>query len=203
MKQIEIKNYRLLNNVTINIDKSATLIVGRNNTGKTSIMNMLCSVLNNEKLTFHDYPLAAREKLYTLLVGYALKRINYDELIKKIPSPSIKFVVDYSLESDDKLLGALSPFIIDLDVSTTTAYIFAEYRIIANEEKLNKIISLSEKGDGDKFEDSNIVKESLREEIIDNFNSLFSLEISAIDPKNSSNTQFKKIDQLRALFHYI
>lgn len=62
LKTVEVKNFRLLNEAIINIDKSITLIVSRNNTGKISFVEMLYKVLNEEKLSFHDYPLAAREK---------------------------------------------------------------------------------------------------------------------------------------------
>ena len=44
IQKIHIENFRLLKNVDIVLDKSLTLIVGKNNTGKTSVAHLLqCS----------------------------------------------------------------------------------------------------------------------------------------------------------------
>jgi len=40
LKTIHIKNYRLLADIKIDLDSATTIIVGRNNTGKTSLMNV-------------------------------------------------------------------------------------------------------------------------------------------------------------------
>ncbi|MBD5449565.1 MAG: ATP-binding protein [Lachnospiraceae bacterium] len=41
LKQIHIENYRLLMEYDIVFDRRLTLLVGKNNTGKTSLMNFL------------------------------------------------------------------------------------------------------------------------------------------------------------------
>ena len=41
IQKIHIENFRLLKNVDIVLDKSLTLIVGKNNTGKTSVAHLL------------------------------------------------------------------------------------------------------------------------------------------------------------------
>ena len=43
IQKIHIENFRLLKNVDIVLDKSLTLIVGKNNTGKTSVAHLLQS----------------------------------------------------------------------------------------------------------------------------------------------------------------
>lgn len=200
LKTIEVKNFRLLNEVVINIDDSVTLIVGRNNTGKTSLMDVLYKVLNGEKLTFHDYPLSSRNQIYTLLTNYAYQKLSYDKLIEQIPITSVKFIVDYSLETDDQLLGALSPFIIDTDISSTTAIISAEYRIIADQKLLDDIVALSKKEDKNNPAKFTIKKELLRQAVIEHFNGIFSLVISAINPMDSADTQLKSVNELKSLF---
>ena len=49
LSKIKVKNYRLLINAELNIDKNLTLIVGRNNTAKTSIANFIEKVLSSFK----------------------------------------------------------------------------------------------------------------------------------------------------------
>lgn len=41
LTKIEVRNYRLLVNADLNVDKDTTLIVGRNNSAKTSCMDFL------------------------------------------------------------------------------------------------------------------------------------------------------------------
>ena len=41
LSKIQIENYRLLRNVSIDLDSSLTLFVGKNNTGKTSVMSVI------------------------------------------------------------------------------------------------------------------------------------------------------------------
>ena len=61
IQKIHIENFRLLKNVDIVLDKSLTLIVGKNNTGKTSVAHLLQSIINEKKnLSFNDYPLECR-----------------------------------------------------------------------------------------------------------------------------------------------
>lgn len=197
IKTIEIKNYRLLNNISINIDKSATLIVGRNNTGKTSFMALLRKAVNGQNISFHDYPLSSREKLYSLFEQYYTKAIAISEIIKEVPIPSIKFIIDYSEENSEQLLGALSPFIIDMDIQTTTAIILVEYRFCADEQLMDTIISqstiLDESG-------TRINRIALRESLIENFSRIFKLQVTAINPIDSSDMQLKTAAELNELF---
>ena len=48
IQKIHIENFRLLKNVDIVLDKSLTLIVGKNNTGKTSVAHLLQSIINEK-----------------------------------------------------------------------------------------------------------------------------------------------------------
>ena len=71
IQKIQIKNYRLLNNVTIDFDKTLTLFVGKNNTGKTSLISIFEFLLSDQKkLLFEDYPLSCRETLYNAVNVY-------------------------------------------------------------------------------------------------------------------------------------
>lgn len=51
------KNYRLLIDAELEVDAKTTLIVGRNNTAKTSCLACIENVLNGHPFSFDDYPL--------------------------------------------------------------------------------------------------------------------------------------------------
>ncbi len=47
LANIKIQNYRLLINADLKVDDNTTLIVGRNNTAKTSCVELIDKVLKN------------------------------------------------------------------------------------------------------------------------------------------------------------
>ena len=187
LTKVAIKNYRLLVDTELNIDKDLTLIVGRNNTGKTSCMDLIGKVLNDEDLSYDDYPLLKRKFTFFLLSCFMQEKISYDKLCQKIPKATIDFWVDYSLDAPDANLGALSPFIIDVDVDTTQAQIRGEYGLKMDEEHLRQLLEPCF------FEDGVFVNNisEVREVCAANFHKLFGLSVYAINPKNPKDRQLK------------
>ena len=140
LSKIRIRNYRLLIDAELEVDPKTTLIVGRNNTAKTSCFVCIGNVLEGENISFNDYPLLKREDFYTKIALFMEKKLSYEDLCKQVEVISIDFLVDYSLDDPDDILGALSPFIIDVDVDTTTALIRAEYRLKTDEKTLWELL---------------------------------------------------------------
>ena len=52
ISKIKIKNYRLLIDAELEVDAKTTLIVGRNNTAKTSCLACIENVLNGRPFSF-------------------------------------------------------------------------------------------------------------------------------------------------------
>src|SRR5699024_7887411 len=94
------------------------------------------TVLEGADFSYNDYPMSKRENLRNLFLRFMEKKLSYADLCKNIETISIEFVVDYSLDDPEVKLGALSPFIIDVDVDTTTALIRVEYQLKIDEGKL-------------------------------------------------------------------
>ncbi len=196
LSKIKIKNYRLLINAELDIDEKTTLIVGRNNTAKTSCLTCIMSVLNGKPFTYNDYPLLKREELYKLLSAFMEKRITYAELCQQLEVISIEFLVDYSLDDSDALLGALSPFIIDVDVDTTTTLIRVEYQLKMDEKGLRNHFEKSYYTDG-VFEPN---MESVHDVLAEDFSKMFAFTIYAINPNNEEDKQVKSHKELSELF---
>ena len=55
LSKIRIKNYRLLIDAELEVDPKTTLIVGRNNTAKTSCFSCIGNVLEGKTVSFNDY----------------------------------------------------------------------------------------------------------------------------------------------------
>ena len=195
---IKIKNYRLLIDAELDVDEKTTLIVGRNNTAKTSCNNCINTVLQGSDFSYNDYPLSKRENLYNLFLQFMEKKLSYEDLCKGIEPISIEFVVDYSLDDPDTKLGALSPFIIDVDVDTTTALIRVEYQLKTDENKLRELFKESCYSGG-KFTPKT---EEMHDVLVSNFTRLFGLTIYAVNPKNLEDRQVKSHRELEDLFPY-
>ena len=136
LSKIKIKNFRLIIDADLEVDESTTLIVGRNNTAKTSCIDCISKIINGKPFSYDDYPLEKRKNLYSCVKEYMSDVIAFDEFKSKIDVISVDFFVDYSLDPQDANLGALSPFIIDVDETITTALIHAEYAFKMDEKKL-------------------------------------------------------------------
>ena len=197
LSKIKIKNYRLLIDAELEVDSKTTLIVGRNNTAKTSCFECIGKVLAGTPFSFNDYPLSKRENLYANITSFMAKEITFEELYERLEPISIEFLVDYALDDPEDNLGALSPFIIDVDVDTTTALIRTEYKLKADEKSVWKILEPSYYENGN-FNSADDVHNA----IISNFNKLFEITIYAINPKNPEETQIKKHKELAELFPF-
>ena len=198
LTKIIIKNYRLLVDAKLDIDDNVTLIVGRNNTAKTSCFQLIEKVLNNKSLSYDDYSLNKRKDAYILLAQFMRNRMSFERFCKKFPVITIDFYVDYSLDDPDTNLGALSPFIIDVDVDSTTAIIRAEYSIKISEESLRTMFELCFFENGD----FKCQPEEVRDVCITNFSKIFGLNIYAINPQNESDYQLKSLKELEDLFPF-
>lgn len=197
LAKIRIKNYRLLVDAELEVDPKTTLIVGRNNTAKTSCFECIGKVLDGTQFSFNDYPLLKRENLYTDFASFMAKEITFEDLCERLEPISIEFLVDYSLDAPEDNLGALSPFIIDVDVDTTTALIRAEYKLKADEKSIWKILESSYYVNGIFSPDDDV-----HNAIISSFHKLFEMTIYAINPKNAEDKQIKKQKELSELFPF-
>lgn len=199
LSKIQIRNFRLLIDTELEVDSTTTLIVGRNNTGKTSLFDCLRFVLKeklDDSFTFNDYPLVKRDNLFLEFDSFVSNQISFDELCKKVEPISIELTIDYSLDDSNDNLGTLSPFIIDIDEDTTTALIRVEYKLIQDETKLRKLLNdcyMNDKKNtcGDAHNAIKLI-----------FNKLFELKIYAVNPNNVDEKQFKQLSELKALFPF-
>ena len=198
LSKIKIKNYRLLIDAELEVDSETTLIVGRNNTAKTSCFECVSKVLDGIPFSFNDYPLSKRGNLYTNIASFMEKKITFEDLYGRLEPISIEFLVDYSVNNTDDNLGALSPFIIDVDVDTTTALIRAEYKLKADEKGIWRVLEPNCYKNGE-FSSADDVHNA----IMSNFNKLFEITIYAINPGNPEEKQIKKQKELADLFPFL
>lgn len=204
LRNIHIWNYRLLLDTDIHLDNSLTLIVGKNNAGKTSFLTIMQRILSGKKdLEFADYPLIRRNKLYEIIWEAVKKKISIDEAKYKLPKPALQFDIDYSNEAEDEYLGSLTPFIIDLDINNNIARIMVEYQVLLTDAVINEITDkisrlkiTNQTPDSIKRNEITVISKYLSA----NFNRLFEATVKAINPTKPSIFQTREISQLKDVF---
>ncbi|MDN5476771.1 MAG: ATP-dependent endonuclease, partial [Chryseobacterium sp.] len=172
----EIKNFRLLKDVKISLEEYNTVIVGRNNSGKTSLTEVFRRVFSHKTgFSIHDFSIQCLDKFKNAL-NAKLSGKDDEEIRATIPTIEIKITIEYPTDAPD--LGALSDFVIDLNTASNVAVIVIQYTL-----KDGKIDYLFE-GITDESE-SNVkaFMKSLKEKI----NTLFEVRIFAQDPNDLNN----------------
>lgn len=203
LERIVISNYKALEYVEVKIDKKNTIVVGRNNAGKTSLIDVIKRVICGYDLQFDDYPLKLRSELYENIEGLILNKISYDIFLKNIKYPSVKFFINYNDETADQFLGNLSPFIIDLDEDNTLVEIKASYEVLIDKDILlgyfNKLSHFIIEGNirNEEFDD---FRKEMKYIVKQYFNKIFKLKICAVNPQNDTDVVVKTQQQLKDLF---
>ena len=67
IKKIYVQNYRLLKDFSLELKNDLSLIVGKNNCGKTSVLSVLEKIFNKNSgntLTWEDISLSHRKEIY-------------------------------------------------------------------------------------------------------------------------------------------
>lgn len=141
IEQITIENFRLLQNCCIDMREKTTLLVGKNNTGKTSFAVLLEKFLERpDTFSFTDFPLSLREAIFKIDA-----ETNVEEL-------AIRMVLRIAYtEADD--LGILSEFMLDLDPERRHTSILLECTI--DKKKLLRALPANEK-ERKKFIENNL-----------------------------------------------
>ena len=128
IKSARIKNYRLLKDVYLSLDKRTTLIVGRNNTGKTSLAEIFRTFLSSAgpKVRYEDFNQSCLAGFEDALNG--LKVNDKEEDIRRlIPTIELELRIDYKDDEND--YGVLGDFIIDLDDTLFETCILVSYQL--------------------------------------------------------------------------
>lgn len=125
LSKIHVRGFRLLEDIEMSVEAGSTVIVGRNNSGKTSLTEVLDHFLGEKagKFRLEDFSAGLRSAFLANKIARDLDILPAAELLEGIPAISLELTFTYG-EGD---LGPLSPFIIDLDPACTTAIARIEY----------------------------------------------------------------------------
>lgn len=75
IKNIEIKNFRLLKNFSIDLEENLSLILWKNNCWKTSFLTLLDNFINWKQFSFNDISLDKKEEIENIILTSIDKKI--------------------------------------------------------------------------------------------------------------------------------
>ncbi len=187
IKNVEVKSFRILENASIDFDDTVTLVVGRNNTGKTSLTEVFYKFFagsTSNKFKFEDFSLCSyaelnnTEKLYSEYADSRSKNEADNILLEKenaykktLPKIELNILIEYD-ENDN--LASVSNFIMDLDPTRKDILISCEYTV-SDPEKLMK-----------KFSENKKDFKTLPEYLKKNWSQFYTTSYYAVDSKNKS-----------------
>lgn len=119
--KIEIENFRLLKKFSIDLEEELSLVIGKNNTGKTSLLSVLDKFLNEKsKFTYDDFNIDFKNEFE----NHIKDPTNLGDFLPN--GIRLKIFIDYD-ENDD--LSNVSRVLMDLDPDNNKIVLGFEYLI--------------------------------------------------------------------------
>lgn len=121
INKIKVTNYRLLKDFSIDLEDDLSLIIGKNNCGKTSLLLVMDKFINSVKFSLDDFNIDFKNELIK-----AVETSIPEESYKPI-GITLKIFIEYD-ESDN--LSNISKLMMDLDPENKTIVLLFEYILV-------------------------------------------------------------------------
>jgi len=127
-----IRNFRMLESLDIDFENTLSLVIGKNNSGKTSFLVILQKFLAESKpeFAFEDFSLETQQEILNL-EGSNQSSYEYKEV-----ALSLKLVISYTATDN---LGTASKLLLDLD--STKKHLVALFEYVLTYEKYLKLVA--------------------------------------------------------------
>ncbi len=182
ISKIEIKNFRLLKDFEIYLEDDLSLVVGKNNTGKTSFLTILNNFLNKNRFCYDDLNIDLQADIKKFVSDEEEKQANTEIGI------SMKLYITYD-ENDN--ISNISNLMLDLDPENRK--IIIEFLYYIDKDIINRIRS-----DFKSVEKTYISFENFIQKMYKNY---FVLKQRVLDEKDEENS--KDIDDIKILSNII
>jgi len=131
IKKIRIKNFRLLRDTSIDLEDELSVIIGKNNCGKTSLLLILDKFIGKDypknSFSFDDFNITFKEELKSIIENQDTQSESPTSL-----GISLKLFIEYDEHDDLSNIG--NKVIMDLDPENKVVVLAFEY--LLSEEKL-------------------------------------------------------------------
>lgn len=196
LKNIGVKNFRLLHDARLILEKQTTVIVGRNNSGKTSLTEVVKRLLDESNPSFRleDFSFGTHQGFWDAFLAASKGAVEPD-VRKALPTIEIQLTFGYEI---GEALGTLNEFVIDLDPACTEALVVARYALRDGNvgELFAELQGIDDKATPDQIDHA---KAQLFQALRDRVPALFGLTFVAVDPNDATNEKVVEGSAVRAL----
>lgn len=147
LKKMEVKNFRLLKDFKLDFKDELSLVIGKNNCGKTSALIILDKMLNSSKVIWEDINLEYQKELYQKIISFD---ISEQEEVSSLEAINLRLFIEYN---DNDSYTNIQRFMMDLNPDNNTIVLefislipikkIIELKEIINKKKLEDFISFS------------------------------------------------------------
>ncbi|WP_206731823.1 AAA family ATPase [Burkholderia pseudomallei] len=178
----------MLHDVDLLLEERTTVIVGRNNSGKTSLTEVIKRVLGEKSASFRleDFSFSCHDAFWEAFTS-AKAGAQEQEVRAKLPSIEVRLTIGYDVNEP---LGPLADFIVDIDPICTEALVVIRYEL--RDGKLEALFDGLENGD-------EMARSSFFSALRERIPEMFALRFFAVDPNDPTNQKTIENGMLRAL----
>ena len=147
LKKMKVKNFRLLKDFKLDFKDELSLVIGKNNCGKTSALIILDKMLNSSKIMWEDINLEYQKNLYKKIMDFDM---SDQEKVESLEAINLQLFIEYN---DNDSYANIQKFMMDLSPDNNTIVLeftslipvkkIIELKEIINEKKLKDFISFS------------------------------------------------------------
>ncbi len=190
IKKIEVNNFRALKKFSIDLDDDISIIIGKNNTGKTSLLTIMDYFLSESKANFkfHDFNKEYVKKFYPLNSSSIISAKEY------VPfCTSMILHIEYT---EDDYIGNLSKFFMDLDPKIRKVVLSFEY-VMTYE------LYIAALNDYKKYRSKNRKNNrTIREYTEKNFAKYFKILVKALNLNNKEFVEIKEKTDIQKIINF-
>ena len=145
LKKMKVKNFRLLKNFELDFKDGLSLVIGKNNCGKTSALIILDKMLNSSKIMWEDINLEYQKELYKKIIGFD---ISEQEKVESLEAVNLQLFIEYN---DNDSYTNIQKFMMDLNPDNNTIVLeiislipikkILELKAVINKKKFEDFIS--------------------------------------------------------------
>ncbi|MBZ0312175.1 MAG: AAA family ATPase [Clostridium butyricum] len=215
ISSIIVENFRQLSNVTLSFERDMTVLAGPNNSGKTTLINLLKKVLKSDSFNFNedDIPVMQIDTWFNSVfdifkenmkseiepeksVKIILEKIFSEENKIIIPECKVKFKIDYSIDDD---LRNFMDYLMDLDDSKHSFYFV--FSLELNINIFEKLLIDNYSKLASRFNCAEINRNSIKEILIKLYARSIQEKCCFTDEKYENGT-IMEISKFRKLFNF-
>ena len=187
LKNIEVKNFRLLKNFSLELKDNLSLVIGKNNCGKTSLITVMEKMINLSKIAWDDINLQHQEEIY--------ENFKSDDIdaIDSIEAVTLILYIEYNEEDS---YAEIQKFMMDLDPDNNI--IALEFISLITKDNLQRLkIHIGDKRKNDFHGFSKFMKKNFSEYFeIKRYSRRYDVKTGKLTSERSDDKDRKDIQKL-------